>query len=338
MCWIGVRSLLFEVPADWGRGLSPQRPFVERIAQALGPVPARRAAPVAPDGPAPLLARIVVPPIATATLRTPASPRAQVGDIVAPRAGVSAPPRATFPLQAAVPRPARIEQSSAIAAPEIRTANRWSGEVWLFAREDARGLNAGASTLPSYGGSQAGAQLRYALVASRYRPTAYLRAVRALAVPDESDLAGGISIRPVPGLPIAAHGELRLQRRGAATTVAPAAFLSAGVDDVPLAAGMTARGFVQGGYIAGREGTAFADGSAIVERTLVRGGDSTLAGGLGLWGGAQRGASRLDFGPSASTRITLGARTIRVSADYRRRIAGDATPADGAAVTVIAGF
>lgn len=145
-------------------------------------------------------------------------------------------------------------------------------------------------------------------------------------------------MRPLAGLPVTAHGEARLARRGAKLEVRPAAFVSGGFDDAPLAAGITTRGYAQAGYVGGRDATAFADGSLVAEKPLWRERENALSTGAGLWAGAQRGASRLDLGPSASLRFRLGEGSARISVDYRQRIAGNAEPASGAALTLSAGF
>ena len=59
---------------------------------------------------------------------------------------------------------------------------------------------------------------------------------------------------------------------------------------------------------------------------------------MGAWGGAQDGASRLDIGPSAAVSFRLGEGRGRVAADYRIRVAGEAEPASGPALTLSAGF
>ncbi|MBS1239358.1 MAG: hypothetical protein H6R45_64, partial [Proteobacteria bacterium] len=58
----------------------------------------------------------------------------------------------------------------------------------------------------------------------------------------------------------------------------------------------------------------------------------------GAWGGAQKGAARLDIGPSASLQLKLGEANSRVSMDWRFRVAGEARPASGPALTISAGF
>lgn len=220
-----------------------------------------------------------------------------------------------------------------------RRGRRASGDAWLFLRGGG-GIGDAAGTLaPGYGGSQAGAVLRFNLsVRASHRPVIYVRAVRALATARESDLVAGFAARPLAGVPLAANVEVRASQRTTGVEVRPAAFIAAGIDDVELVQGFTVRGYAQAGYVGGRDATAFADGSLIAERPVWRDREAVLTAGAGAWGGAQRGAARLDLGPSASLRFRLGEGTARVSADYRLRIAGNAEPAAGAALTLSAGF
>ncbi len=67
-------------------------------------------------------------------------------------------------------------------------------------------------------------------------------------------------------------------------------------------------------------------------------GDFDLRAGAGAWGGAQEDAARLDIGPSASVSFQLGEGRGRLAADYRIRVAGDAEPSSGPALTLSAGF
>jgi hypothetical protein len=215
---------------------------------------------------------------------------------------------------------------------------RWSSDVWLAIREGGATLLGSGSFAPAYGASQAGAVLRYRLApASRYAPAVYARVVHALDR-REGDLAAGIAARVAAGAPVTAHVEARARRRGERVDIGPAAFIAAGLDEAVLPFGVRARGYAQGGYVGGRDATAFADGSLVAEREALRKGELAADLGLGLWGGAQRRASRLDIGPSASVRFPLGDGSGRLAVDYRVRVAGNATPASGAALTLSAGF
>ena len=173
---------------------------------------------------------------------------------------------------------------------------------------------------------------------SRAHPSAYVRAVQTLGGAREGDLAAGLAVRPLANLPVTAHAELRASRRGGKVLTRPAAFLTTGIDDTPIAGGIAARGYAQAGYVGGRDATAFADGSLVAERTLWQERDRSLAAGAGTWGGAQRGAALLDLGPTASLKFRLGEGTGRVAVDYRLRVAGNAAPAGSAALTLSAGF
>lgn len=216
---------------------------------------------------------------------------------------------------------------------------RWRADAWVAWRPGGGSPGAGSAAVPLYGASQAGAVLRYDLApGSRHRPAAYARVVSALAGSRDGDVAAGLAARPLPPVPLTAHVEVRLSRSAGGTALRPAAFVAAGFDEAPLPLGMLGRGYAQAGYVGGRGATAFADGSLVAGRRLLRRGDTVLEAGAGLWAGAQRGAARLDVGPSAGLRFPLGGGTGRIAVDYRLRAAGNAAPASGVALTLSAGF
>lgn len=352
LCWIAVRIALFEMPFE--------RPSVPELVPALarlastetGSTPVatpRRTRP--PAGGQVIQAAEPIAPVSwpQGRVEPPAYPGAALAPPlpeprIAPRAAAGhnllwMAAMQGMPLLPAVHAAMAGQSPATVPADASRRAARWSGDGWVLWREGARGIAAAGAATPVYGGSQAGVVLRYALVPeSPLRPAAYLRAVHALDVARESDLAAGVALRPLPGIPVTAHAEGRLARRGDRLSVVPAAFVSAGIDEMPAGGGVTLRGYAQAGYVGGRDSTGFADGSLIAEKRVWNDRDSALVAGAGAWGGAQRGAGRLDLGPSASLRFRLGDGTARLSADYRLRVAGDAAPARGAAVTLAAGF
>lgn len=179
--------------------------------------------------------------------------------------------------------------------------------------------------------------LRYDLgPRTAHLPQAYLRATGAIDF-READLAAGISIRPQPALPLRAHGEVRLSRLGERVELRPSAFVTAGIgESLPL--GARVRGYAQAGYVGGEFATAFADGSLVVERDAKRFEHGALALGIGAWGGAQEVTARLDAGPTASVDLRVGQGGIRLAADYRFRVAGDAEPSSGPAITLSTSF
>jgi urocanate hydratase len=101
---------------------------------------------------------------------------------------------------------------------------------------------------------------------------------------------------------------------------------------------MTGELYAQAGYVGGRYATPFVDGQARIDRGVADVGPATLRAGAGAWGGAQKGAARLDIGPSVSVSLQTGRVHSRMAVDYRIRVAGDARPATGPALTISAGF
>ncbi|MGI8944442.1 MAG: hypothetical protein ACR2FJ_09490 [Qipengyuania sp.] len=216
---------------------------------------------------------------------------------------------------------------------------RLSLDSWVFLRSGMRGT-AGASPLPAaYGRSQAGAVWRFELLPqSRHLPEAFARISRALVDEGESDLALGLSAKPLADLPFRAHAEARITRRAGRTEIRPAGFVTAGVDRRHLPLDLALRGYAQAGYVGGDFATGFADGSLQIDREVARFGLGQVRAGGGAWGGAQRGSARLDVGPTASLGMRIGESPIRLSVDYRVRVAGDAAPGSGAALTLSTGF
>lgn len=109
----------------------------------------------------------------------------------------------------------------------------------------------------------------------------------------------------------------------------------AGVSDVALPLGIRLDGYAQAGAV-GRD--AFADGALRVERTILEDGPDRLSVGAGCWGSIQPGVARLDVGPQVVARINIAERPMRLSAEWRQRIAGNAAPGSGPVVTLGADF
>ncbi|WP_067737838.1 hypothetical protein [Novosphingobium naphthalenivorans] len=236
-------------------------------------------------------------------------------------------------------RPAAAPRSVAPVPLAEAAPGRWSADAWALFRHDL-GTTRSRGVLPAvYGGSQAGAVLRYRLVTgSGHRPAAYLRGTAALGVARETAAAVGLSARPLPALPVVVAVEGRLVDEGHAS-VQPAALAYTELPPIALPLDLQAEAYLQAGYVGGRFATPFADGQVRLERRMLALGRGDLRLGGGLWAGAQKGAARLDAGPSLSLAMPLGRRTFsRISLDWRFRAAGNAAPGSGPAVTLSAGF
>lgn len=227
--------------------------------------------------------------------------------------------------------------SASVAVVKSSGDSRWSGYAWLFLRED--GPTSQLAGEPSYGRSQTGAVIRFKLVpASAHRPLAYVRGNAALAGAEEQDIAVGIAGRPLPMVPVRAAVELRATRNELGTDLRPAAYAVTELPPLKLPLGVRGEAYLAGGYVGGEFSTGFVEGQARVEKLLAREEDTEFTAGAGAWGGAQKDAARLDVGPTAAVSFRLGAARSRLAVDYRFRVAGDAQPASGPALTLSAGF
>ena len=245
-------------------------------------------------------------------------------------------------LLAAPPKPAAVPPATRAATP-----SRWSGDAWLLLRRGSARSNGGlaaASGFPSYGASQAGGVIRFALAPDSSRaPQAYLRLSRAIGGFDEGEAAAGLSARPFAGVPLRLLGEARVQRGSGGTRVRPTVSLVSELPPVRLPLGVVGEAYAQVGYAGApigskRGATPFFDVQAVADRKLASAGPAELRLGAGAWSGGQKGAARLDLGPRASLRLATGPANSRLALDWRFRVAGDARPGSGPTLTFAAGF
>ncbi len=225
------------------------------------------------------------------------------------------------------------------ASPPRISQGRWHLDAWAAWRSES-GLPAIASgpQAPSYGGSQAGAIARFDLATGGHQPSLHLRATYAPDRPRQGDLAAGVGLRPLIGVPIRVMGEVRATSTAGHTEVRPAVLAITELAPIALPFGMTAEGYAQTGWVGGRYATAFADGQARLTRPVATIGGMHLRGGAGAWGGAQKFAERADIGPTVTLDLAHGPVAARLALDYRIQVAGNATPGNGVALTLSTGF
>lgn len=308
----------------------------------LQPNEAPAYSPVEPASPAPMPVPTSLGPAPEVPVN---APRIAAGHQLLWLAGISALALPPDVAQHFAARPPLAPPPAAPSAAPVRE-RRWSGDGWLLLRRGGNGFNLPGAGLPganlpsgAYGASQAGAVIRYRLApSSPLRPAVYLRASSGLERPRGEEAALGLSIRPLPKVPVAAMAEARITRTLSGNIVRPAVALVSEFPPQPLPLGFRAEAYAQAGWVGGKGSTAFADGQARIEKPLLSTGRLELRAGAGAWGGAQRGAQRLDVGPTATLAVPLGGASGRVSADWRFRVAGDAAPDSGPALTLSAGF
>ena len=249
----------------------------------------------------------------------------------------SAPSRPYVPATSPRPQAAPFD----LRPPLVRAQpGRWSMASWLYLRQGSGRAGAvGSLAAPSYGASQAGAVLRYDLApGSRHRPAAYARVSSALRNPGEAELAAGITARPLRAVPVAVMAEARLREQGGDMRVRPGIMVVSELAPRSLPLGLESHLYLQAGYVGGRDATAFADGQWRVTGGVGRIGPGAVRAGAGAWGGAQKGAARLDIGPTAQLDVPLAGGGARLALDYRVRVGGDAAPGSGIALTLSTGF
>jgi hypothetical protein len=211
-------------------------------------------------------------------------------------------------------------------APQV-AGSRWSGSAWLLLR-DGTGIAPGLSG-GQLGGAQAGIRLAYALDEARR-----LSLVARIVTPLKGigrEAAVGLEWQPTR-LPVKLVVEQRIaldRSRGG-----PAVGVIGGTGPAPLIPGFDLATYGQAGAVNRARLEPFAEGAARVSRTIAASGNLRIDLGAGIWGGVQREAARLDIGPSLGATVPLGRRSIRLSLDWRERMAGGARPGSGAALTL----
>lgn len=232
-------------------------------------------------------------------------------------------PAAFAPVPATAPEPQSTPSFAELKVPKL--PERLSISSWATMRKQA-----GSDSLANggmLGGSQAGARLLW-----QFDPhlSASLRASAPINSQRGVEAAVGIRYQPLASLPVAFTIERRHGFRDYGQS-AFALFGEGGLSGRRLPWGSSLDGYFQAGVVDFNHPDWFVDGQAAVTRPVWR----NLSAGLGVWGGAQPGVSRLDVGPRASLRI--GSR-MRVHLDYRYKLLGNAVPGSGTVMTLAGDF
>jgi hypothetical protein len=220
-------------------------------------------------------------------------------------------------------------------APSDQGQGRWAGTAWILWRPEMGGSFVQA---PLLGGSQAGARIDYRLTGGTAgQLSLYGRVSRAFIGPSSEEAALGIAWR-LGDLPVSLLAERR-QRLGPGGRNGFAFIAAGGFGPQDIVPRLEAEGYAQAGIVGFPGADGFADGKASLGYRLTRAGaDPRLTLGASLSGSIQPGAERVDIGPELRLRFPLGATSMRLSTEWRARIAGDARPSSGPAITLVADF
>jgi hypothetical protein len=353
--WAGVRAA--------GLGVLPGTEMfsIERSEAKVPPIAQTEFPPIDPVEPAPTLAEMqyagapamalqpvampiyygvpryyVAPPATTASNRsrlTPILPEPEP----APQFYAPLPVLDEWPLSRMASTAMSSRRSSvpaqSVPAAFVQPANRIDRiqlSSWALLR-GRRGQPLGPNSLGSVGnlgGSQAGARLLYNFtpqLAASFRTSSDVGR-------SGGEAALGVRAQPLRGIPVWLTAERR-QKIGRTSSGRNdfAVFAEAGLYQRPMPARFILDAYLQGGIVGLRSRDLFVDGGLTLTRPIYR----NFSGGFGLWGGAQPGLYRVDAGP----RVTMSVRrNLKVHFDWRQKLAGNAQPGSGPAVTLAGDF
>ncbi|MBW6528070.1 hypothetical protein KZ813_14600 [Sphingomonas sp. RHCKR7] len=323
-CWGLLLALWVSARAAW---LWQERaPAARRAAIAASVIAPRPTAPLAPR-PGTIVGASVAPERRPGHVAVP-RPAAPHPPTRSPRlilAARSVAPPALPPARPAEPdhRPSGGPTSLGLdgTAPPIGAdaAPRWSQTGWLLLRGGA----ATSTAAPQLGGAQVGARVAR-VIDDDARLAVSLRLVSAVRAREREAIAA-VEWQPRT-LPLRLLAERRVGVAGLRGGWGLGA--TGGISDRAIGAGALLDGYVQAGAIERRGG--YADSAVSLERPVATRDGATLRLGVGAWGAAQRGAGRLDLGPTATLRLGHARATLA----WRARVAGDARPGSGAALTI----
>ncbi|QIG81634.1 hypothetical protein [Stakelama tenebrarum] len=206
----------------------------------------------------------------------------------------------------------------------------WSGALWVLRR--GNGVRAAAPGAAQLGGGQAGIRVAY-----RAGPRGALALAGRLTAPLEGqgrEATMSVEWQPTR-LPVRIVAERRVALDGGADGTG-AGIIAGTQADIP--AGFRLEAYGQAGGVLRDRLEPYADGAVRVLRPVRRRGKTQLSLGAGAWGGAQRGIARVDIGPAAVIDFPAGDKHLRLAFEWRERIAGNALPGSGLAVTLGADF
>ena len=217
-----------------------------------------------------------------------------------------------------------------------RAPPNWGGEVyaysfWRIANGSGSALAPGAQ----YGGSQSGIIATIDPFGAPDRGLSLLARGSMTPDGDEREVALGLRWKPANNWPLTISAERRFHAD------APdrfAAYLAGGVNAVSVARRWSLDAFGQAGYVTGQGGGGFFDAQARLTRPLTKVSGVPLSAGGGAWTGGQKGAQRLDIGPTFAAKVDAGPTTVLIQLDWRLRAAGNAESKNGLALTVSTGF
>ncbi len=218
---------------------------------------------------------------------------------------------------------------------------RWSGGAYVFVRSgDSSHLTTPSpGSAPLLGGSQSAAALAFALDPLARRPLDLTARVTGSASLDQrqAEAAAGVRWRLLPGVSLSAERLIALGAGGRHDWT------------LRLAGGRTARigpvaldGYGETGIVGIAHPTLFAAAQFRGGYPVTIAPAFTLTPGAGVWAGVQHNrlttTGRIDTGPMLRLHWARATLPVDLAVDYRQRVAGNAAPGSGVALTLGTGF
>ncbi|WP_448581454.1 hypothetical protein [Thermaurantiacus sp.] len=235
-------------------------------------------------------------------------------------------------------------QASAWAADLKALRRRLSLGFYALARDGAQGDAVAAA--PVLGSSQTGAHIGWTLdPLAKQRITAFARVAtgsdaRGQIDPETTEAAIGIRVDPFPRLPVHAAIERRFGlgqfgRDDWSARIAGGTSVKIKVRSRPVDLSV----YGEGGLIGFEETDFYAGAEGKATTPLITLDRFRLEAGAGAWAGGQQGfitSHRFDLGPLL--RMGFGNAPVAAQLDYRVKVAGNAEPGSGLALTIISDF
>jgi hypothetical protein len=214
-----------------------------------------------------------------------------------------------------------------------RITSRLSGDLWLFTRSANNPLSAA-----NLGESQAGGRFKFSMFSNPRRPT--ISASMRFATPlkgVDPEISPGISIKTGQNLPIEFIVERRI-RTNNGNKDQWTLLIATGVSERDIGQGLSLEGYGQAGFVGTKKTIPFAQLGAGLHRSVLDQKGLQLKAGAGFWIDQQNSSGRVDIGPEVVALIKAGDRPLRLSGQWRIKVAGNAEPGSGPALSIATSF
>jgi hypothetical protein len=222
---------------------------------------------------------------------------------------------------------------TALPKSQVNNNSRIGGSFWTLWR-DGSSTSAVAEN-GQVGGSQTGIRLRLPVARLNQHTRVNMSARLSSPLSQSDSLEGsiGASLTLGSSIPIELIGERRfsVDKQSMARWSLTAA---SGVNEFKVGQKMQLDGYIQAGIVFANTKQGFVGGNAVLSQPVFHRDREKYRIGIGIWGDAQKGASRVDIGPDLTIKTAVAGTPLRLSGQWRFRLIGNARPASGPAIVL----